>query len=148
LLPRELHWEANGKRPGRGGVARWHRITRPFPRRPASSRARKSSDASRQHTQSKVLTRTPTPVRPNPPWASINLIGRGDHSPDCHLIVSGLACRYTILACRYTILADRSRLIMAFLVSGELSDAEIFILKDMDHCASALIQTHDGAGAG
>jgi CRP-like cAMP-binding protein len=66
--------------------------------------------------------------------AGKDIISEGDHSPDCHLIVSGLACRYTMLA-------DGSRQIMAFLVSGDLCDAEIFILKEMDHCVSALTQT-------
>jgi CRP-like cAMP-binding protein len=66
--------------------------------------------------------------------AGEDIISEGDHSPDCHLIVSGLACRYTILA-------DGSRQIMAFLIPGDLCDAEIFILKEMDHSVGALTQT-------
>lgn len=63
-----------------------------------------------------------------------DIISEGQHSPDCHLIVSGLACRYVILP-------NGSRQIMAFLVPGDLCDAEIFILKEMDHGVAALTPT-------
>ena len=63
-----------------------------------------------------------------------DIIREGTHSPDCHVILSGLACRYTILP-------DGSRQIMAFLVPGDLCDAEIFILDEMDHNVGALTQT-------
>lgn len=63
-----------------------------------------------------------------------DIIREGTHSPDCHVILSGLACRYTILP-------NGSRQIMAFLVPGDLCDAEIFILDEMDHNVSALVQT-------
>ncbi len=63
-----------------------------------------------------------------------DIIREGTHSPDCHVILSGLACRYTILP-------NGSRQIMAFLVPGDLCDAEIFILDQMDHSVGALSQT-------
>ena len=63
-----------------------------------------------------------------------DIIREGTHSPDCHVVLSGLACRYTILP-------NGSRQIMAFLVPGDLCDAEIFILDEMDHNVSALSQT-------
>ena len=53
-----------------------------------------------------------------------DIIRDGDHSPDCHVVLSGLACRYKILP-------DGERQIIAFLISGDLFDAEIFILKEM-----------------
>src|SRR5215213_7053285 len=59
-----------------------------------------------------------------------DIICEGDHSPDCHVVLSGLACRYKILP-------DGERQIMAFLVPGDLCDAEIFILKEMDHSVLA-----------
>lgn len=55
-----------------------------------------------------------------------DIIREGEHSPDNHLVISGLACRYKILE-------DGGRQIMAFLVAGDLCDAQIFILKEMDH---------------
>ena len=51
------------------------------------------------------------------------------------MILSGLACRY------YKILPDGSRQIMAFLIPGDLCDAEIFILKVMDHGVAAKTPT-------
>jgi CRP-like cAMP-binding protein len=47
------------------------------------------------------------------------------------VILSGLACRYKILS-------NGSRQIMAFLIPGDLCDAEIFILKEMDHSIGTL----------
>ncbi len=55
----------------------------------------------------------------------------GEHSPDIHIVISGLACRYKILE-------NGSRQIMAFLVPGDPCDAEIFILKEMDHSIGTL----------
>ncbi|HEV7266727.1 MAG TPA: Crp/Fnr family transcriptional regulator [Falsiroseomonas sp.] len=55
-----------------------------------------------------------------------DIIREGEHSPDNHLIISGLACRYKLLP-------DGGRQIVGFLVPGDLCDAEIFILKEMDH---------------
>jgi CRP-like cAMP-binding protein len=63
-----------------------------------------------------------------------DIIAEGDHAPDCHVIVSGLACRYKTLP-------DGGRQILAFLVPGDLCDAEIFILKEMDHGVAALSPT-------
>jgi CRP-like cAMP-binding protein len=63
-----------------------------------------------------------------------DIIREGDHSPDCHVILSGLACRYKHLP-------DGGRQIMAFLIPGDLCDAEIFILKEMDHSVAALTPT-------
>jgi CRP-like cAMP-binding protein len=55
-----------------------------------------------------------------------DILCEGDPSPSCHLVISGLACRYKILE-------DGSRQIMAFLVPGDLCDAEVFILREIDH---------------
>jgi CRP-like cAMP-binding protein len=66
--------------------------------------------------------------------AGEDIISEGQHSPDCHVVISGLACRYVILP-------NGSRQIMAFLVPGDLCDAEIFILKEMDHGVAALTAT-------
>jgi len=45
----------------------------------------------------------------------------------------------TGLACRYKILPDGERQIMAFLVPGDLCDAEIFVLKEMDHGVGTIV---------
>lgn len=66
--------------------------------------------------------------------AGEDIIADGSHSPDCHVVLSGLACRYKMLP-------DGGRQIMAFLVPGDLCDAEIFILKRMDHGVGALTPT-------
>ena len=63
--------------------------------------------------------------------AGEDIVREGDHSPDCHVVLSGLACRYKLMP-------DGERQIMAFLVPGDLCDAEIFILKEMDHSVGAL----------
>lgn len=63
-----------------------------------------------------------------------DIIADGAHSPDCHVILSGLACRYKILL-------DGTRQIMAFLIPGDLCDAEIFILRAMDHGVAAMTPT-------
>jgi CRP-like cAMP-binding protein len=42
------------------------------------------------------------------------------------------------LASRYKLLPNGERQIMAFLVPGDLCDAEIFILKEMDHSVAAM----------
>lgn len=60
-----------------------------------------------------------------------DIIVEGAHSPDCHVVVAGLVCRYKVLA-------DGRRQIMAFLIPGDLCDAEIFILKAMDHSVAAM----------
>ena len=63
-----------------------------------------------------------------------DIIAEGDHMPDCHVVLTGLAYRYKMLP-------DGERQIMAFLVPGDLCDAEIFILKEMDHSVGALTPT-------
>lgn len=63
-----------------------------------------------------------------------DIIADGAHSADCHVVLSGLACRYKILR-------DGERQIMAFLIPGDLCDAEIFILKAMDHGVAAMTPT-------
>jgi len=63
-----------------------------------------------------------------------DIIVDGAHSNHCHVILSGLACRYKMLP-------DGGRQIMAFLIPGDLCDAEIFILKVMDHGVAAITPT-------
>jgi CRP-like cAMP-binding protein len=63
-----------------------------------------------------------------------DIIADGAHSDRCHVVLTGLACRYKMLA-------NGSRQIMAFLVPGDLCDAEIFILKEMDHAVGAITPT-------
>jgi CRP-like cAMP-binding protein len=63
--------------------------------------------------------------------AQEDIIADGAHSDYCHILLTGLACRYKILP-------DGERQIMAFLVPGDLCDAEIFILKKMDHAVGTL----------
>lgn len=63
-----------------------------------------------------------------------DIIADGAHSGHCHVVLSGLACRYKILR-------DGGRQIMAFLIPGDLCDAEIFILKVMDHGVAAVTRT-------
>jgi CRP-like cAMP-binding protein len=63
-----------------------------------------------------------------------DIIADGAHSGHCHVIISGLACRYKLLP-------DGRRQIMAFLIPGDLCDAEIFILKVMDHGVAAITAT-------
>ena len=60
-----------------------------------------------------------------------DIVREGEHSPDIHVVISGLVCRYKILQ-------DGRRQIMAFLVAGDPCDAEIFILKEMDHSIGTL----------
>ena len=60
-----------------------------------------------------------------------DIVREGEHSPDIHIVISGLVCRYKILQ-------DGRRQIMAFLVAGDPCDSEIFILKEMDHSIGTL----------
>jgi len=55
-----------------------------------------------------------------------DIVREGEHSPDIHIVLSGLVCRYKLLE-------NGNRQIMAFLVPGDPCDSEIFILKTMDH---------------
>jgi CRP-like cAMP-binding protein len=61
-----------------------------------------------------------------------DIIAEGAHSEYCHLLLTGLACRYKLLP-------DGERQIMAFLVPGDLCDAEIFVLKEMDHAVGTIV---------
>jgi CRP-like cAMP-binding protein len=70
-----------------------------------------------------------------------DIIADGAHSADCHVVLSGLACRYKILR-------DGRRQIMAFLIPGDLCDAEIFILRVMDHGVAAMVPTTTALVAG
>jgi len=63
-----------------------------------------------------------------------DIIADGAHSDHCHVVLTGLACRYKLLP-------DGGRQIMAFLIPGDLCDAEIFILKVMDHGVAAITPT-------
>ena len=70
-----------------------------------------------------------------------DIIGDGEHSAHCHVVLSGLACRYKIMP-------DGRRQIMAFLIPGDLCDAEIFILKVMDHGVAAISPTRTALVSG
>lgn len=70
-----------------------------------------------------------------------DIIGDGEHSANCHVVLSGLACRYKTLP-------DGRRQIMAFLIPGDLCDAEIFVLKVMDHGVSAIVPTRTALVSG
>jgi CRP-like cAMP-binding protein len=63
-----------------------------------------------------------------------DILREGDRVNECHVILSGLAIRYKLLP-------DGERQIMAFLVPGDLCDAEVFILEQMDHSVAALTPT-------
>jgi CRP-like cAMP-binding protein len=63
-----------------------------------------------------------------------DIIADRAHSASCHVVLSGLACRYKLLP-------DGRRQIMAFLIPGDLCDAEIFVLKVMDHGVAAITPT-------
>ncbi|MBP0493862.1 Crp/Fnr family transcriptional regulator [Pararoseomonas indoligenes] len=60
-----------------------------------------------------------------------DIVREGEHSPDIHIVLTGLACRYKLLE-------NGNRQIMAFLVPGDPCDSEIFILKEMDHSIGTL----------
>lgn len=66
--------------------------------------------------------------------AGDDIIADGGHAAVCHVLLSGLACRYKLMP-------GGDRQIMAFLVPGDLCDAEIFVLKTMDHAVGALTAT-------
>jgi CRP-like cAMP-binding protein len=63
--------------------------------------------------------------------AGEDIVREGEHSPDIHIVLSGIACRYKHLE-------DGSRQITAFLVPGDPCDSEIFILEKMDHSIGTL----------
>lgn len=66
--------------------------------------------------------------------AKRDIIREGDTTEELHLVVSGLGARYKLLP-------DGSRQILAFLVPGDLCDAEVFVLQEMDHGIVALSET-------
>ncbi len=86
------------------------------------------TDAQRARLDEVVSTRQETY------GAREDIIRDGQKLENCHLVLSGLAMRYKILP-------DGERQIMAFLIPGDLCDAEIFILSEMDHGVAALTQT-------
>jgi CRP-like cAMP-binding protein len=63
-----------------------------------------------------------------------DILAEGQPINECHVILSGLAARYKLLP-------DGERQIMAFLVPGDLCDAEVFILDEMDHSVAAISPT-------
>lgn len=63
--------------------------------------------------------------------ADRQLKAEGDAPSQVHVVLDGLACRYKILA-------DGRRQILAFLVSGDPCDFQIFLLEHMDHCIGTL----------
>ena len=62
------------------------------------------------------------------------MIPEGKHVGEIHLVLSGLAVRSKQMP-------DGGRQIMAFLVPGDLCDAEVFVLEAMDHDISAVSET-------
>lgn len=63
-----------------------------------------------------------------------DILVEGQPIDTCHVVLSGLAARYKLLP-------DGGRQIMAFLVPGDLCDAEVFILETMDHSVAAISPT-------
>ena len=63
-----------------------------------------------------------------------DILKEGQRVDECHLVLSGIAARYKILP-------DGSRQIFAFLIPGDLCDAEVFVLEEMDHSVMALSET-------
>lgn len=63
-----------------------------------------------------------------------DIMSEGDSTENLHLVVSGLAARYKLMP-------DGSRQILAFLIPGDLCDAEVFVLREMDHGIGALSET-------
>ena len=63
-----------------------------------------------------------------------DILVEGQPIDTCQVILSGLAVRYKLLP-------GGARQIMAFLIPGDLCDAEVFILDAMDHGVSAISPT-------
>ncbi|RZI60375.1 MAG: cyclic nucleotide-binding domain-containing protein, partial [Zymomonas sp.] len=72
------------------------------------------------------LARSPTSMR-----AGEDLIREGDRPERVFLLLSGWAYRYKVLA-------DGKRQIVAYLLPGDLCDAHVFILGNMDHSIGLL----------
>jgi CRP-like cAMP-binding protein len=66
--------------------------------------------------------------------ADEDILTEGQSISECHVLLSGLAVRYKLLP-------DGERQIMAFLIPGDLCDAEVFILDEMDHSVAAISPT-------
>jgi CRP-like cAMP-binding protein len=62
-----------------------------------------------------------------------DIVHEGDQPKHVNLMLEGFACRYKALE-------DGRRQIVAFLLPGEMCDACMFILKQMDHSIGALSQ--------
>lgn len=60
-----------------------------------------------------------------------DIIREGDRARECSLLLSGLACRYTMTA-------DGKRQITAFIVPGDIFDIQSFLLEVMDHSIGAI----------
>ena len=60
-----------------------------------------------------------------------DVISEGERPLAVHLILEGWACRYKQLP-------DGRRQIVSFLIPGDLFDANVFILKEMDHSIGAI----------
>src|SRR5215207_4578800 len=63
-----------------------------------------------------------------------DILVEGQPIDSCHVILSGFAVRYKLLP-------SGERQIMAFLIPGDLCDAEVFILEQMDHGVAAVTPT-------
>ena len=63
--------------------------------------------------------------------ADRQLKAEGDAPGQVHVVLDGLACRYKILA-------DGRRQILAFMVSGDPCDFQVFLLDHMDHSIGTL----------
>ena len=63
-----------------------------------------------------------------------SIIAEGEKVEDIHLVLVGLAARTKILR-------NGDRQMMAFLISGDLCDVEVFVLEAMDHSITAMCDT-------
>jgi CRP-like cAMP-binding protein len=66
--------------------------------------------------------------------ARTDILKEGEKVDHIHIVLSGLGARYKLLP-------DGERQIMAFLIPGDLCDAEVFVLAEMDHSVGALTET-------
>ncbi len=62
-----------------------------------------------------------------------DLVREGERPRGVHLILDGWACRYKQLP-------DGRRQVVSFFIPGDLCDANVFILKEMDHSIGAITQ--------
>src|SRR3954454_19059486 len=61
----------------------------------------------------------------------VDIVTDGDRPSDCNLLLEGITCRYKLLP-------DGGRQIMSFHCSGDIFDAQSFILEVMDHNVGTL----------